>query len=180
MINLLPLQYKKELKQEEQYRTIVILGIVFLIFLISLFLVLVATEIYLKGQVESLKLLVKAEEEISRAKGTQELREQMVAINQRIVKVNSFFQGQIDSIGILEKVFQTLPPEIKLSSLVWQKADSRFSLTGFSPSREILVDFRNSLEKENLFNNINFSAESWLKATNIDFQVTFDLNVKGQ
>ena len=175
MINLLPPQYKEELKQEENYRLILILGILILIFLISLILILFSTEIYIQGQVKSAKILVDLEEEHFQTSEIQLLREKIILANQNLTKLNSFYQTQISSTEILEKISETFPSGIYLTSLSFQKSTSQISLFGFSPTRETLFKFKENLEERKEFTEIYFPPSNWVKPTNINFQVTFEV-----
>lgn len=172
MINLLPLQEKKNLRMEENWRLVLILGFLFLIFLISLFLILFSVKSYLWGQVESRKILVDLEEKYFQSSEIQALREKITLANQNLSKLTPFYQKQKRGTEILEKISQTLPPGVYLTTLSWQKDTSQISLSGFSPTREILFEFKKKLEEKE-FREIYFPPQNWIEPTDIDFYVTF-------
>ena len=62
MINLLPSQEKEEIKQEENFKLILILGIIFLFFLISFSLILTSINIYISGEAKVQKILYQQRE----------------------------------------------------------------------------------------------------------------------
>jgi Tfp pilus assembly protein PilN len=175
MINLLPPQYQAELKQEENWKTVLILEIVFLIFLVSLILILFSIKIYLQGQVESLKVLVDLEEKTLQTFGISDWREKITLTNQKILKLETFYKTQVRATKILEEIFQVLPSEISLTALSWQKNISQVTLAGFSPSREILFGFKKNLEEKKDFSQIYFPPSNWIKPVDIDFQVSFKI-----
>ena len=175
MINLLPPSYKEEITKEENQRLVLILGTLFLIFLISLILILFSVKIYIQGQVELLESLVSLEEKKIQTAGTQDLREKITLTNQEISKLESFYKNQINLTEILEKIFQTMPAKIYLTGFSWQKKTYQVALSGFSPSREILFDFKNNLEGKKEFSEIYFPSANWIKPTDIDFQVSFKI-----
>jgi Tfp pilus assembly protein PilN len=175
MINLLPPQEKEILKQEEKYKLVLILGILFLIFLICLILILFSIRIFISGEVEVQKILLNQEEE--RFKGTQiqNLEEKITSFNQILSKLNSFYSRQISLTEILEKISKDLPSGAHLTTLSFNSENNQVSLSGFSPSQEILLEFKKNLEKEENFQKIYFPLSNWVKLTDIDFIITFQI-----
>jgi len=179
MINLLPSQEKEILRQEEKYKLVLILGILFLIFLICLILILFSIKISISGQLEAQKILLSQGEE--RFKGTQiqNLEEKIISSNQILSKLSSFYYSQISLTGVLEKISQSLPSGAYLTIFNFNSGvpsgSGQISLSGFSPSREILFEFKTNLEKEENFQEIYFPPSNWVKPTDIDFLVNFKI-----
>jgi len=173
MINLLPLQYKNELKEEKEYKLVLILGIIVLLFLISLSLILLSIKFYTQGQVESEKILLSLKEKQFKTPETEALQKDIVLVNQEISKLSSFYQNQTNLVEILEKLSQIFPPGMYLTSLSYQKAIFQISLSGYAPTRETLVQFKENLEKE--FKEVNFPPSNWVVPTDINFQTTFKI-----
>lgn len=175
MINLLPPQYKEELKQEENWRLVLLLGILILVFLISIILILFAIKFHIGGRVESEKTLVNLEEKYSQTSEIKELRQKIILANQNLSKLNSFYSFQVSPSEILEKVSKTIPSGIYLTAFSWQKNTSQISLAGFSPERKILFEFKENLEKEKEFTEIYFPPSSWINPVDINFYITFKI-----
>ncbi len=173
MINLLPPRYKQELKQEENFKIILILGVFFLFSLVSLVLILFSIKIYIQSQLEYLKIMVELEEKIFQKTEIQYLQKEITFANQNLSELKTFYQHQINLTNILEKISQILPPGMYLTTFFWEKSSFQIFLTGFSPSREILFEFKKNLEQERYFTEINFPPANWLKPSDIDFQVNF-------
>jgi len=176
MINLLPPLYQQELRQEENRRLILILGMLFLIFLISVTLILFSVKLFIQGKLESVNVLLNLEEKTLQTSEIQSLRERINSINQNLSKLNAFYEKQISSISVLEKVFKTLPPGIYLSAFSWQKNTSQVAISGFSPNREVLFLFQNNLEESKEFSGIELPTQNWIKPVDIDFRVTFKIS----
>ncbi|MDI6591777.1 MAG: PilN domain-containing protein [Patescibacteria group bacterium] len=173
MINLLPPQQKEELKKEQNYKLVLILGILILFFLICLILILFSIKIYISGKVESMQILIDLEEERFETSKIKELQKKINLANQNISELKNFYQNQKNIVEILEKISEPLPPGIYLTTLSWQKANSQISLSGFSPSREILFKFKENLEGKKEFTEIYFPSSTWVKPINIDFHTNF-------
>ena len=181
MINLLPPQYKAELKEEENWKLTLILSILFLIFLVCSALILFSIKISVSGQAEAQKILLLKEEKKFEESQIQNLEEKITISNQALLKLNSFYQSQTNLTEILEKISETLPINIYLATLNFnpltatenEKHAAQISLSGFSPTREILLEFKKNLEKEQTFEEIYFPPSNWVQQTDIDFSVNF-------
>ncbi len=183
MINLLPIQQKKEILQEENWRLVLIVGITILAFLICLTLMLFSIKIYISGQVEVQKTFLEAEEEEFKTSELRNLEEELTLTNRTLLELNSFYQEQLNTTEILGKISETLPAGTHLTTLNFtsltitekEKYIAQISLSGFAPTREILLEFKKNLEKENLFDEICFPPSNWVKPTDIDFSVNFKI-----
>ncbi len=175
MINLLPPSYKKEILQEQNWKLTLILGLLFLIFSVSLILVLFSIRIYIQGEAESLKVSADLGEKSLQESGTLDFREKIESANQKILKLESFYKNQDNTLIFLENIFKLIPENIYLTSLFWQKSASQVSLTGFSPSREALFELKKNLEERKEFSDISFPPSNWINPVDIDFQVTFKI-----
>ena len=173
MVNLLPPQYKQELKKEENFRMFLILATVSLTFFVSLALILFSVRIYVRAQAESVKFLVEAERVRLQSTQTMELREKITKGSRNISKLSSFYKNRSDSTEILGTIFQIVPEQVSLTSLSWRKETGAVTISGFSPSREVLFELRNGLQAEAQFSEINFPPQNFVKPVNIDFQATF-------
>jgi len=173
MINLLPPQQKRELLGEERFKLILILGILLLVFLVLLFLILLSIKIYISGQADYQKILANlGEKELPQFKA---LKGELNSINQDLSKVDSFYQGQFHLTEFLQRISEITPEGIYLKSFSYQKSTSQITFSGFSPTVEILVSFKENLEKQENFKEIRFSPAAWVKLVDIDFDVTFKI-----
>ena len=170
MINLLPPQQQKELLKEKSFKLVLILGITFLAFLLSLFLILFSIKISIEG-----KLFVQgaflSQKEIESAQ-IKDLEEQIKNLNLTLSNLNSFYQNQISLIETTEKISKALPAKAYLTSLDLDQL-GKFSLAGYSPSREILIEFKKNLEEEQRFEDIYFPPSNWVIPNDINFTISF-------
>ncbi len=182
MINLLPLGQKEELRQEENWKLVVILGFIFLLFLISLSLILFSINIFISGEVNVQKTLFQQREKEIQDPQAQALQENLITLNQTLSLLSSFYQSRFNSTEILKKISETLPSEAYLANLSLspqfnEEKEERMncSLSGFSPTRETLLKLKTNLENENLFEEVYFPPANWVKRTNINFIVSFKI-----
>ncbi len=175
MLNLLPPQYKKELRQEETRRLILILGIVFLLFLISLSLILFSIKIYIESRAEALRVLTDIEEKKFEDSEAQEIYQKILLADENISKMKLFYQDEEKVTIVFEEILKTMPSGLRLDSFSWKKETLQMTLSGFSPTWEILFEFKENLEKEKDFIEVYFPPSNWVKATDIDFNVSFKI-----
>jgi Tfp pilus assembly protein PilN len=179
MINLLPPEQKEETFLRERLTLVLILGILFFSFLISLSLILFSTKIALLGNLEVQRTsLEESEREIS---FNQEIKEIIKNSNLTFSKLDSFYQKRLDLTRVLEKISKLLPPGTYLTNFNFnlsQKKENfraQISLSGFSESREVLLSFKENMGKEAEFAEVYFPPENWVKPSDINFTVTFKL-----
>jgi len=171
MINFLPPKEKKVLLEEKCYKLIFILNLLLLSFLISLSLILFSIKIYIQGDIQFQNILIDSEkEEFSQFK---DFKKKIISLNQEFLNLNSFYQNQIYLTTLLEKISVILPSEMYLTNFSYQKENSKINLRGFSPTREILLEFKNNLKKEKEFEEVYFPPSNWVKAKDINFSATF-------
>lgn len=182
MINLLPPQEKRNLLRETNWKLILILGFLALLFLVSLSLILFSMKIYISGQVESQKIFVDLEEKEFRESLAQNIEEEIKLINLNLSRLNSFYETRPDWTGLLEKISRVVPAGIylttlSLSSPTTEEGKFQIHLAGFCPTRPTLSEFKKRLESEPSFKEIYFPPEDWVKPKDIDFHLTFELEV---
>ena len=178
MINLLPPQKKEELKLEENFKLVLILGSLFLISLFCFALILFSIKIFISGNIEVQKILYNQAEKEFRSSQLQILQEKIIQSNEKLNRLDSFYKRQFSFIKTSEIISKNLPPGIYLTSLsVYPKAEEGVicNLVGFSPTRSILLQFKANLEKEENFYEINFPSSNWVEPENINFSVSFKL-----
>jgi len=173
MINLLPLEQKEELKREEKWKLTLILGIIFLIFLLCLFLILLSIRINVSSELEAQKNLSALEEGRFKTPEIQQFQEQITLLNENLLGINSFYQDQSSLTKVLEKISATIPSTIHLTRLSWQKENFQVELSGRASLREDLFELKNNLEKEKDFKDVYFPPSDWIKPKDVDFYVTF-------
>lgn len=182
MINLLPTEEKEQIKQEENWRLVLNLGISALVFLISLSLILLSVKIYVVSQLESQKVLFASEEKAFQATELCDFRTKIQGVNQILLTLESFYQDQVNSADIFQKIQRILPQGIHLDTFSYkfigdlQDEDgykARISLSGVALTQEALFKFKEDLDADKNFGDVVFPISSWMKFENIDFSIRF-------
>ena len=179
MINLLPPKNKEELLQEKNWKQITLLGFLAFFVLVSFFLILATINIFLAGEVETQKILYQQRSKELESPRMQELKKGLVRFNQTLSRLGSFYDEQFSLSEVFEKISETLPQGTYLSNLSIvpdKKGEQKISctLSGFSPTRNILLKFKENLEKKDNIEEIYFPPANWVQSENVNFSVSFD------
>ena len=172
MINLLPPEQIKELKEEENFKILLNIFLLALFFLFSLFLILLSIKFYLSGVLDSQKILLEKEEKILDLEREKEIKK----YNEILSRIEKFYQKKTPFFPKAEDFFKNLPQSIYLKELevkMDKKGEIFFRVSGFSRTREDLLDLIKTL-KEN-YQEVSFSPEILLKGTEIDFSISFKI-----
>jgi Tfp pilus assembly protein PilN len=192
MINLLPSDKKEKLLFKKKIKLNLILLVLFFYFIFCLILVFYSIKIYSQIILESQEFVVTEKEKELDKSEFRNFKEEIKRANLELEEINSFYGRQIYISEILEKISQTLPPEIYLtdfsaehySELVIDPTQKelqktieaygiKFSLTGIALNREILIWFKQELEKEESFEEIYFPLKNLVSRDDIKFSLTF-------
>lgn len=180
MINLLPPEEKKGLLTEETKRLAIILGFVFLSSLFCLIIILGFLKIYLLIQIDIQKSTLGLIEKQAEISETQAVIEKIEDSNQKLVRINNFYEQRSNLEEALEELTQTIPEGIYLTDLSYSKNSSQIILAGFSPSQDLLVQFKKNLEqKKEEFPETYFPVSSWSELLDIDF-IGVIINLKNE
>lgn len=192
MINLLPQKDKERLLIGKNKRITIILCFLLLFFLVYLMISLFVIKIYLNGQLVSSEAFLEESEKQFLQSETQELQDKIKSANKSFGELNSFYEREVYFSKVLEKIAVVFPEDFYLTNFsikldVKEKKEGsdvievnrtiRSSLSGFAPTRESLLIFKEGLEKDGSFENISFPISNWASKKNINFYVTFDISI---
>lgn len=172
MINLLPQYWQKKLQEEEMSKIAAILGIVAVLSLVAFILMLALVRVYYYVQFQYGQIIVEEKEQEMKMLKVAEIEEQVASSGGLATKVGEFYENQTKTTEIFAQVAAALPSGVGLSR--FEYSFPKVGLEGYSPNRDLLVEFRNNLEGRPDFKKINFPPESWLTAQNIEFSVNFE------
>lgn len=182
MINLLSPVEKHAIQKEEKYRLIFTLGVFVLFFLATFSLILFSVRIYISGQAESQRILLNLEQQKSKTLEVQDIEREIKLINQNLSNLSSFYDRQPNLTELLGKISYIVSVDMYLNSMSLKPNGGdgdkfQVSLTGYSPTREILLDFKKKLEVEPDFQGIYFPPSNWVKPVDINFSATFEITI---
>jgi len=174
-MNLLPPEQKQVLLLEEKFKVVFISGIIILAFLVSFIFILISIKISLSGEMTIQKINFEQKEKELADPVLQEIESKIASANAAFSQLDSFYRAQRDSLAVLEKIFNALPPSTYLTNLNFNSVSSQIFIAGFAPSREILLKLKENLEKEDSFSEVYFPPTNWIEPANITFSLNFKI-----
>ena len=185
MINLLPPIEKEKLISQSNKKLTIVLGNMILISLVSLILVLFSLKFYILEQLVLQRGNLNSLEKGYQDKDYIEAKEKMQKYNGNIINMYNFYKNQVyisDDLVLVSNIerpkglyFKTI--NIESSS----NKDVNVKITGFSNTRENLQSFKDKLDNfqdiqsSMKIEEIYFPSYVWLKAKDIDFNLTFKI-----
>lgn len=173
MINLLSPKEKEEILEEKKWKLILILGFLVLFFFVCLLLILFIINIFISGQLKVQKIFLDQEEKNFKESQFQTLEEEIIVSNQTLLNLNSFYQNQTNLTEILENISGTFPDNVYFTTLNFEPLEKKFYLSGFSLTRESLLELKRNLEEKEFFEKIYFPSSNWVKPIDINFSLSF-------
>lgn len=178
MINLLPPTEKEKLFLEKKKRMVIILWLLVLFFAVCLILILFSLKIYLQAQVKEQKTFLSQTQKEASISEVKDFKEKVRLINLKLINLESFYESKVYFSEILEEISETLPENTYLTNLSLEKGKEdkiMVSLSGFSLNRELLFELKKNLEEKQNFKEVYFPPSNWVKPTNINFVISFEI-----
>ena len=185
MINLIAPKEKEKLLMERITRMIIVLWFLLFFFIICLVLVFSAVRIYAKSQLGTQQSFTSSAKEEEKIEKIEQAKNKAELINSNLEKLDSFYKDKVYLSSLIEKISRTLPESLYLNdfSIMFVKKPNeedyamKVSLQGFALLREDLLELKGNLELEEDFVNVSFPASNWVKKVDIDFSVSFEIEV---
>lgn len=120
-------------------------------------------------------------EQILERNMNEETLNKINSLNLSFEKLNAFYKQKIYVSEVLEKISQLLPDKVYLTNfsfspdLALENIGFNVYIAGFSPTREELLQLKTNIEKEESFKEVSFPLTNWVRATNIDFSLSFKI-----
>ena len=184
MINLLPPSDKENLLSEKNKKLIMVLGNVILISLICLILVLLSVQFYILGETNYHKSVLDDIESKYQTKDFLFFKSTIEEYNKDLALINAFYKKEVKYAETLKIISQLPKPEgLYLTNMLIEREINAgtkpdgiaVSLFGISNNRDSLLIFKKNIEDNKKLKNIYFPPDNWIKASNLNFYVTFKI-----
>jgi hypothetical protein len=175
VINLIPKEEKKQMTIDFYFR----LGLLFLIML-DFCVVVLFVSILPSYFLSSVKVaLVNTKLENQKLEPLPLLGEQSLAeikdINKKLDLIDNAEKNKfILSVRVINSIILGKRPDIKITQIVYENnpiSGKKISVTGTAPSREVLFLFRQSLQDNSTFKNVDLPISNFVKGSNIQFNL---------
>jgi len=178
MINLLPQYWQKKLDDEENVKTIAILGIILVVTLLLFAVMLYLAKVKYSGELKAGEIVIAEKKSQMEMLEVNAAEKSIVDYDSLVLEVDKFYKKKTRVTDVFLKVADALPSGVYLTSFNY--SSGKIELRGFAPEREKLVAFKGNLEKEKDLSDVNFPSSNWLTAQNIDFMVILKYDQLGK
>ncbi len=172
MINLLPSAYKRELAQEKQIKIMVVIGVLIWLCLISLALLLAFVLINIQSRAAIEGELLKIVRKDFSSSPEREIEEKIYVYEEMVGSINKH-GSERSVVEIFDTITHFLPSDMHLYTMAYNDESDQVSLSGFSTSRQSVMELRRMLEESYL--NVVFPTSTWVQRSDIEFTVKFSI-----
>lgn len=185
MINLLSLKEKSELLLKNKTKLVIILGLVFVTFLVCLSLILNSIKFYIMKECADQSFFVKDSEIKYNSGNLSEIKSTIEKYNAILSSVNSFYKGEIFFTDILRSISKMKIPKgvyfTNINLVEKNKKDQVIvSISGISDSRENLFSLKENIKSDKWIIDPYFPPESWITPENISFSLQFKVRYENK
>ncbi len=108
-------------------------------------------------------------------KNTENNSKNIMDINKQMNAIQKIQEDAVEWTGLFQFLEQNIPDSIKFTKISVNRPSNLISISGNSATREGLIDFKNFLEKSEIFSEINFPIKNFLEKYNINFDVSANI-----
>lgn len=175
-LNLIPPEQKKKIKKNRRLKKIfkaeIVLTCIMLVLTGTLFSFYYILNMELNSQIALSSDMEKADQ-FDKIKNYDK---QFSEANNRIKQIIAVDKAQLYWSGVFVKLSQLALSGITIKSIKTQ--DYQMTISGTADTRDNLLSFKDNLDKEDCFSDVNLPLSSLVNKTDVDFQIIFDVDDK--
>ncbi|MFH1597635.1 MAG: PilN domain-containing protein [Patescibacteria group bacterium] len=174
-LNILPPHKKLALARERTLfitRKIIIYTIIVLFFSLTF---LWGNNLLIEERVADIEQQIEASQQITKSGTSTTLDQKISQYNQRAIEVYKLFKATEKWSEVVSQFTKNVPDGIQFTYWSLQKAGRAVELSGYARTRDDLVLFKDNLQSNPIYTNIEIPISSFLKKTDLDFRIDLSL-----
>ncbi len=172
-LNLLPPDEKQKIESAQAQRKILSLGGAALILILVFLALLSFIWLFLAIQKNSADLIYKNIQANSQSEAFKNFESEAKKLNEKLSRADALVESSNHYSAALKKLTELAPQDIKF--VTFSASQNKVNLEGFAASRDSLMAFKDSLSQSLYFDKVDMPLSNFLKQTNIDFFVSFEI-----
>jgi Tfp pilus assembly protein PilN len=172
-LNLLPEEKKNNLKRKKVFWLIIRQEVLFLFAVVFLIAFLISTNLILGVQSKGIETLNSLGESGQDFAEIQKYEAKFKETNEKTAVYRKIASNHLHWSHLLEKLSMVTPDSVSISGLVTKNYS--ISLSGKAKGRDDLLKFRDNIEKDECFGDINVPLSNYVAKENVDFQIDFKI-----
>ncbi|MDX9893291.1 MAG: PilN domain-containing protein [Patescibacteria group bacterium] len=170
-LNLIPPLEKKEISLRQFYIVIKNLTIVFLLFTVTIAIILLVAKAILQNSFNNLV----SDYTLTTKYGKISNRE-MEKFNSQLSAVSEIQKNYIPWTNFIAQLVEKIPDNIIIYSIGLNADGQSIKIAGFAQSRQDLLQFENNLKNYEIIDKVDVPLESLLNKENINFDISAEID----
>ena len=179
MINLLPLQEKKELLAQKNQKLAAVLAYMGLAALACFALILLSLYFYVLTEVAYHREILRSAKNTYQTNDFLSYKNIISQSNQALLKLDNFYKKEVRFSGALKTVSDIpKPADLRVTDITMEpgtKNAIKMGIGGVADSRESLLAFKDSIQQQKSVTNVYFPPDNWIKPKDINFYLTLEV-----
>jgi Tfp pilus assembly protein PilN len=176
IINLLPKQARRELQLELISKQIFRFWI-WVVFSVAVFFVLIWISVfYMESEMQRVEDEITVHKKELSSSNTLDLQNKVKALNQGIKNFQNLQSQHYLWSKALVGLSEVIPADSRIETLSMDRQTGKVEISGFSTTRESVIQFWANVKKSRFFKDIDFPLSNLEKATDVPFTYTFYIN----
>ena len=176
-LNLLSPAKKLSLKKKKTFLQVTRFVSYSLLTLIFAFTFMKGTSFLINEEIASVTASIDTATKIYQTTEDTSLEAKITQYNNLVKSTNNKLAAYIKWSTIIEDFTKTVPSGIQLTYLGMDKANKRIKLRGKANIRDDLVNFKNNLNDNKNYSNIDIPITNFLEKNDVDFTIGFNLEI---
>ncbi len=176
-LNLLSPAKKLNLKKKKTFLQVTRFVSYSLLTLIFAFIFMKGTSFLINEEIASVTASIDTATRIPQTTEDTSLEAKITQYNNLVKSTNNKLAAYIKWSTIIEDFTKTVPSGIQLTYLGMDKTNKKIKLRGKANTRDDLVNFKNNLDDNKNYSNIDIPITNFLEKTDIDFTIDFNLEI---
>lgn len=161
---------------------LLILGIVFLIFFVSLSLTFISVSFSISSEAKVQRIILDYKKQEFNKTEAQEVKNEIIKSNKDLVALDNFYNKSTSFTNFLERISRLLPQGVYLNNISINSLDKggnsyQVSLSGVANFIEDLIALNDNLKKDGSTRQIIFPGNIWLETKDVNFNVSFQITI---
>lgn len=166
LLNIIPEKLKREIRLYDIYKSTKKLLFVSLIMIIIYIITLLVFKLILQ-----LHFIETVNQTTIITKNTENYTKKVREINQQINSIETIQRESVQWSNLLEFIKSDEENGVEINQIQIDKNNSSIALKGKAKTRDVLLNFKSTLEEKKFFSDINFPIKNLLLKTDIDFEI---------
>jgi len=172
-LNLIPNYKRKEIEQSRLFGFILKLGLELFVLAFFVVIAVVSFQFILKLNFKLAEEDINIDSQKGKFEKIKQYDNEFLGINEQLGEIDKIQKEQLYWSFFLDKISQLVPGKITLNGIITK--DYKIILSGIAENRDVLIEFKDNLNGEECFDNIDLPLSNLVSKNNVDFQMEFNL-----